>query len=348
MPDRGHPTIEDVAAAAGVSVATVSRALRGLPNVAPSTRELVERAAVELQYRPDPSASRLAAGRTMTVAMAVPVVDSWYFSRVMAGAEAVLADAGYDLLVFSVGGDSARRRVLTGPLVKRADGLIVVDIHVPAAELEELAESGVRVASIGVETDHAHCVLVDDHRVGVMAVRHLVELGHERVGLIGGLIDDPMRFPVPVERRRGYRTALADAGRPHRPEYEVSGNFSVEGGAEAMDRLLALPDPPTGIFAMSDEMAFGALRAIWAAGGRVPDDFSIVAVDDHEFSTVVGLTTIRQQVAEHGAVAARLILEQLRVDEESFTRHEIDVDLIERTSTSAPPLTQPPGNPATR
>lgn len=332
-----QPTIEDVAAAADVSVATVSRALRGLPNVAPSTRSLVEEVARELNYRADPSASRLARGRTSTVAMAVPLLDGWYFSRVIAGAEAVLADAGYDLLVFAVDGDAARQRVLTGPLVKRADGLIVVDLHVPDDDYEQLARSGVRMASIGVETDQAHCVHVNDYRIGAMATRHLLDLGHDRIALIGGLVDDPMRFPVPVQRRRGYRSALEENDKPFRPEYEVSGNFSLTGGAEAMAQLLALPQPPTAVFAMSDEMAFGALGTIWRAGLQVPRDLSIVAVDNHEFADVVGLSTVHQQVSEHGAAAARLVLEDLRVDDAPRARHEIDVELTLRTSTGPPP-----------
>ena len=318
-------------------MATVSRALRGLPNVAPSTRALVEEVAQGLNYRADPSASRLARGRTSTVAMAVPLVDGWYFARVIAGAEAVLADAGYDLLVFAVDGDAAKRRVLTGPLVKRADGLIVVDLHVPDDDYEQLARSGIRVASIGVETDNANCVHVDDHRIGAMATRHLLDLGHERIALIGGLVDDPMRFPVPVRRRLGYRSALEERDVPIRAGYEVSGNFSMTGGSEAMMQLLALPDPPTAVFAMSDEMAFGALGAIWRAGLQVPQDLSVIAVDNHEFATVVGLSTVHQHVSEHGAVAARLVLEDLRASDSPRARHEIDVELTLRTSTAPPP-----------
>ena len=193
------------------------------------------------------------------------------------------------------------------------------------------------MASIGVETDLAHCVHVDDHRIGAMATRHLLDLGHERIALIGGLVDDPMRFPVPVRRRLGYRSALEENDVPVRPGYEVSGNFSMAGGSEAMMQLLALPEPPTAVFAMSDEMAFGALGAIWRAGLQVPQDLSIVGVDNHEFATVVGLSTVHQQVSEHGAAAARLVLEDLRVDDAPMARHEIDVELTLRTSTAPPP-----------
>lgn len=330
-------TIEDVAAAAGVSVATVSRALRGLPNVAPGTRERVQKVARELRYRPDPSASRLATGRTNAVAMAVPVLDSWYFAQVMAGAEAVLSHAGYDLLLFSIDSDQTRRRVLSGPLVKRADGLILVDLRVPPDESDELAAFGVKVVTIGFEVDGASMVAVNDRWIGRTAVEHLLGLGHRRIALMAGLPDDPMRFAVPEHRREGYVAALAAEGVEPRDDYEVSGNFSVAGGQEAMERLLDLPEPPTAVFAMSDEMAFGAMRAVWDRGLRVPHDISVIGVDDHDFSHVIELTTIQQEVGEHGAVAARMMLEHLHDPKMLGRRHEATTKLVARRSTAPPP-----------
>ena len=136
MSDTGRPgsvTIDDVAAAAGVSVATVSRALRGLPNVAPATAERVRTVANELRYRPAPFAAGLAAGRTSTAAMAVPLLDSWYFAQVMAGAEAALSIAGYDLLLVAIDSEPTRHRVGRGPRVKRADGPILAAAWAPLA-----------------------------------------------------------------------------------------------------------------------------------------------------------------------------------------------------------------------
>lgn len=331
-------TIEDVARKAGVSVATVSRALRGLPNVAPSTRLRVQTVADELHYRADPSASRLAAGRTRSVAMAVPLLDSWYFSKVMAGAEAVLGDAGYDVLTFAIDSDERRRRVLGGPLVKRVDGLILVDLRIPDHEVAALSE--VALVSIGFVVDGASSVMVDDRRLAHGAVTHLLDLGHRAIGLVGGLTDDPLRFAVPAQRQHGYRTAIVDAGLTPRPDLEVHGNFSIEGGAEAAAMLLDLPEPPTAIFAMSDEMAFGVMREVWARGLQVPGDVSVVGVDDHDFASVVGLTTVQQQVAAHGAVAARLLLAQLADPPLAIapepTVHVAESALVVRSSTAPP------------
>ena len=326
-------TIEDVARAAGVSVATVSRALRGLPNVAPSTRERVREVADTLHYRADPSASRLATGRTRTIAMAVPILDSWYFSKVMAGAEAVLGDEGYDLLLFAVDGDARRRRVLGGPLVKRADGLIIVDLRVPDDEAVALVGNGIGLVSIGFEIAGASAVMVDDCGIAERAVDHLVELGHRDIALLGGLSDDPLRFAVPEQRRLGYRRALARHGITERTDLWAQGNFSIEGGREAMAALLDTTSPPTAVFAMSDEMAFGAMREIWDRGLRVPEDVSVMGVDDHEFSVVVGLTTIQQEVAEHGALAARLLLEQLVEPDRSTATHTASTRLVIRSTT---------------
>lgn len=328
-------TIEDVALAAGVSVATVSRALRNLPNVAPSTREKVQAVADELQYRPDPSASALAAGRTRTVAMAVPVLDSWYFTQVMAGAEAVLSGAGYDLLLFSVDTDERRQRLLAGPLLKRADGLIVVDLRIPDGEAAALLASSVEVVAVGIEIPGASAVVVDDHRIAFEAVTHLASLGHRRIALIEGLPDDPLRFHVPAERRRGYADALAAAGHHEDNELVVAGNFSVEGGREAMARLLDASEPPTAVFAMSDEMAFGALRELWDRGLDAPCDVSVIGVDDHDFASIVGLTTVQQEVARHGEVAARMLLDRLDTGVRDIVRHTPTATFIER-STAGP------------
>lgn len=331
-------TIGDVAKLAGVSEATVSRALRGLPNVAPSTRARVQEIADRIDYRADPAASRLAAGRTRTVAVAVPALNSWYFAQVMAAAEAVLTDAGYDLLLFRADGDASRRHLTHGPLVKRADGLIVVDLSLSADETKALRSAGVAVVTIGMDTDEFSSVGVDDVGVADLAVGHLIGLGHQRIAILAGPKDDPMRFDVPRKRCDGYVKALTEAGLPVDPELERIGNFSVAGAVEAMCELLDLDEPPTAVFAMSDEMAFGALRAIWQRDLAVPGDISVVGVDDHEFSSVVGLTTVAQDVAKHGTAAAQILLQQLGEPDVAPVHREVPIELVVRTTT-APPST---------
>lgn len=309
-------TIEDVASAAGVSVATVSRALRGLPNVAPSTRDRVVEIARNISYRPDPAASRLAAGRTKTVAIAVPNLVGWYCSQVVGGAEAVLSEAGYDLLVIGVTGDEARERFLRDAvsLDRRADGLILVDLWLSDDQAAELAATDIHVVTIGFECDAISSVVLDDVAVGRDATNHLLDLGHGDIGLIEGLPGSPLRFAVPLRRRQGFDDALRARGIEPNPEAIVAGNFSVEGGEEAMTRLLQLERRPTAVFAMSDEMAMGALKAVRSAGLSVPDDLSIIGVDNHELAHVLDLTTVRQNVADKGATAARWIVTDLEAD----------------------------------
>jgi LacI family repressor for deo operon, udp, cdd, tsx, nupC, and nupG len=330
--------IEDVAAAAGVSVATVSRAVRGLPNVAASTRERVNLVATELGYRPDPVASRLAAGRARTVIVLVPHLSSWYFSNVVAGAEAVCAEAGYDFLILGVGSlDECHRLLNEGHhLERRADGIILVNLPATDAQVRSLGERGVCISSVGYVVDDCPSVRVDDHAVGLLAATHLVELGHRRIGLISGTSEDPMNVEVPRLRHDGFVQGLAAHGITLDPDLVASGSFGIDGGSEAMTALLAVPEAPTAVFAMSDEMAFGALMVLGERGARVGEGISLIGVDDHEFAKVVGLTTIRQKVAEQGAAAARGLLELLERPQGDVhvNIHDAPVELVVRTSTA--------------
>lgn len=335
LPLRRDPaTIEDVARVAGVSLATVSRALRGLPNVAAVTRERVQKVAEELGYRPDPNASRLATGKSRTVGVAVPYISQWYFSQVLAGVEAVLADEGYDLLLISVGTDDAKRRfVHEWPnLQRRVDALIIVDLGFDADELALFEQDQALVVTIGYDFAAFSAVTIDNRAAAQLAVSHLTGLGHRRIGLIGDDPDGPMSFAVPNERRQGYLDALGAVGVEADPELEKPGSFTIDGGADAMRRLWRLDDRPTAVFAMSDEMAFGAMRYAKDSGIAIPEDLSIVGFDDHDLSSLVGLTTIRQPVSESGAAAARLVLESL-VAQGTTAHNRAATRLIVRTST---------------
>lgn len=333
---RPRATIEDVAAAAGVSVATVSRALRGLPNVAPATREHVEQIAAGLSYRADPAASRLAAGRSHSIALAVPILNGWYFSQVVAGAEAVCSEAGYDMIVIGVTGDRERQALVDteASLHRRVDGIVLVDIGVEQSELRTLREHGVRVVAVGAECDGVPSVGIDDVAVGDTATSHLIELGHRRIGLIAGEHESPLQFVVPGLRQRGFEAALERAGLRHDRTLRGNGHFSITGGHAAMAHLLSLEEPPTAIFAMSDEMAFGALLAAREADVDIPGDVSLIGVDDHELAVVVGLTTVRQLVTEQGARATRVLLDELGGAAADVAHVETPIELVVRTTTA--------------
>ncbi len=336
---RERATIDDVARKAGVSVATVSRALRGRPNVAPATRAHILRIAAALDYEAHPQASRLASGRTMTVGLVAPLFGLWYAAQVVAGAESVLAADGYDLLIHAVDTPDNRRRFLanTGALRGRVDGLLLVDFFARPEQVRSLHQSGVPAVTVGERIEGFSSLTIDNRRGAEMAVRHLIELGHRRIGLItGDPIPDDLS-PVPDERAAGYHAALAGAGLPDDPALECSGGLAIDGGAASITELLALPSPPTGVFCMSDEMAMGAIGRARELGVRVPEDVSIVGFDDHDLAGAFGLTTIRQPARDMGCWATTMLLDTIEDAAAAPIDREAAVRLVVRNSTAPPP-----------
>lgn len=314
-------TIEDVAAAAGVSVATVSRALRNLPNVAPSTRERVQAVADSLNYVANAAAANLAVGRTTsstaastgTVAAVVPVLDSWYFAKAVAGTEAVLKESNFDLLLYAMTNESERQEFVSGRTdwMRRSDGLIMFDLRLSDSEALRMQANGAKIVTIGTTTPCFPSLMLDEITATRAAVDHLVSKGHRRIGVITGDEKD-LGFRVPILRLEGFRQGLEAVGIERDAELEVPGGFSTEGGREAMAELLKLDDPPTAVFAMSDEMAFGALQLMRQQGLRAPDDIAVVGFDDNDLADLFELTTVRQDVDQIGATAARMILASIQ------------------------------------
>jgi LacI family transcriptional regulator, repressor for deo operon, udp, cdd, tsx, nupC, and nupG len=333
-------TIEDVARRAEVSVATVSRALRDLPNVAPATRERVLAAAYELDYLADPHAARLAGGRNMTVGLIVPTLGSWYHSTLFAAVERAIGEEGYALRSYTLEGPGGVERLLVDlPFRKEVDGLLVADVLQGPDELERIADAKLPMLTIGAWTPFAPSLTVDNVAAARTAVGHLVGLGHQRVAMIG--IDDSEPFPLaaPVDRHRGYVEALRSAGLSVDPRLAVPGPKTFDGGAVAMHQLLALADPPTAIFACSDEMAIAAMQVARDAGFDIPAGLSIVGFDDHDAAEHVGLTTIRQDVGELGARAGNRLLALLDGASATSTPPEHGMHptrLVVRRSTAPP------------
>lgn len=330
-------TIDEVARRAGVSVATVSRALRGLPNVAPSTRQRVEQVAAELHYRGNANASGLASGRSRLIAVAMPVQHSWYFAQIVSGIEAVIRDAHYDLLLYSVDTEDARRRFMTqqAPYRNRVDGLVIVDLALPRSEIDAMVDAGVSVVTVGFDTGSFDAVRIDDRRASAEVVRHVLARGHRRVGLVSGGMTD-LKFSVPGERLAGYRDALEARGIGFDPDLVERGDFSLEGAGEATQRLLDLDDPPTAIFSMSDEMAYSVIHVANERGLRVPEDLSVVGFDCHELSSMFSLTTVHQPVEEIGGEAASRLIRRVEGAQGAPTVTRVATTLRVRGSVSAP------------
>ena len=337
-------SIFDVATKAGVSPATVSRALRGAPNVSAATRERVAAVARELAYVASPAASRLASGRTSTIGIVVPFIDRWFFTRVVQGAEAVVRAAGYDLLLYNLADMHGRERFFDRiPLRRKVDGVIMVDVATGPREEAQLGELGVPVTVVGGTARGVGTVGIDDAEGVRMAVSHLAHLGHRQVGMLCGELADGLARDVPGRRRDSFRRAVAEAGMETSPDWVVIEPWGLEGGAAATGRLLCGRRLPTALLAESDEIAFGALRTLHLAGLEVPGHMSVIGFDDHEMASIVNLTTIAQPVLEQGEIAARLLLDALNGHAGPSARVTLPTRLVVRGSTAPPGQGRLPG-----
>lgn len=338
--------IEEVAGRAGVAVSTVSRALRDLPGVSSGTRDRIKAIAAEVGYVASPSASRLATGVTGTVAVVVPDATKWFFGQVIAGAGAALRAAGRDVLLYELGDEEGRNRFFAEQrLHGRADAVLVLSLQLTAAETRTLRDLEVPVVVLGRRSEYFCSVLVDDRAAARTAVRHLLNLGHRRIGLIG--INDDAEVTTgslaPPSRIAGYRQSLLAAGIQVEEGWQQFETNSVAGGAAAMTRMLSAQVLPTAVFAASDEMAFGALGVVRAAGMSVPGDISFVGFDNHDLSPVLELTTIDQDVRGQGQAAAGLLLDALRSDSPAWpspTTRSVETHLVLRRSTRPPGSTR--------
>lgn len=333
-------SISDVAARAGVSVATVSRALRGLPNVAEATRKRVLQAAAELDYVVNPNASRLAAGHNHAVGVVMPSADGWYFHHVLAGVQDVLSRQGFDMLLYTLPTPEAREQFLTRlPFRKRVDGLVLIDIPLTDPEQRMLAGLDTTLVSVGEGGSHFPLIKIDNRRGARLATDYLLDLGHRRVGLISGPLDDPMRFRVANDRWAGWADALTARGLTVEPTWMVQGEFTMEDGVAGMTSLLQQAPGLTAVFCMSDEMAIGAMRVLDEQRIRVPQDLSLVGFDGHDIDEYLGLTSVAQPMAGLGTAAAEALIASINGSTPLGFPKILPVSLIVR-STTAPPQRQ--------
>ena len=308
MPAR---SITDVAAASGVSIATVSRALRGLPNVSERTRAIVRKAADDLGYVASSSASGLASGRTMSMGVLVPSLEQWFCAGALEGIDAVLRAADYDLILFTVGHHAAERdRLFRHALQRRrTDALIVLCVDLDQAERELLTGLGHPIVSVGARTRGVRHIDVDHLDAARVATSHLVELGHTHIAHLAGVTRPGFARETIGLRRRGYERALHDAGIEPRPDWSIRADFDTARAREAMADLLGRPGQrPTAVVADSDELAVGALLAASSLGLRVPADLSVIGIGDKSFAKAFDLTTVAVKPYEQGVAAARMLL----------------------------------------
>ncbi len=335
-------SIHDVARHTGVSTATVSRALRGLPNVSPKTREAVEAAAAELGYVPSPSAAGLSSGRHRAIGVVIPSMGRWFYTEVVEGVDSVLRREGYDAFLVNLGaGPGQRERLFHNALLrKRADAVIALGIDFSKEERRELRSLQMPAIVVGAPVRGLRSVGIDDDTATALAVNHLLALGHTRIAHIGGENEYGMDYTVALLRRSAWHDLLAGHGIEPRDDWFLSAGFLMPAAKVAALELLSRPDRPTAVFAGSDEMAFGVILAAGELGIRVPEDLSVIGIDDHAWSEAFGLTTVRQDPQAQGATAARVVLDAL---DGALTRQRIiraECSLVLRRTT-APPAASP-------
>jgi LacI family transcriptional regulator len=331
-------TITAIAREAGVSVPTVSRVLNGRSDVAPSTRERVEELLRTHGYRRRATRTRVSSS---LIDLVFNDLDSPWAVEIIRGVEDVAHAAGVGTVVSAIHRRSTSARQWLQNLRTRAtDGVIFVtsDLTPPLhAELRRLNIPMVVVDPAGVPAIDVPTIGATNWAGGLAATEHLLSLGHRRIGFISG----PKRLLCSRARLDGYRAGLEAAGMELLEELIHPGDFYHESGYAGAAALLARPNPPTAIFAASDQMAFGAYEAVRRLGLRVPDDVSVIGFDDLPEAKWASppLTTIRQPLAEMGLLAARTVLRLAQGEEIETPRVELATELVVRHSTA--PLPHP-------
>jgi DNA-binding LacI/PurR family transcriptional regulator len=330
-------TIRDVARVAGVGLGTVSRVLNNSPLVSPATRQRVLAVIAELRYNPSQIARNFARGKTLTVATIAPFFTRPSVVERLRGIEAALAADGYHLVVFNV--ETVARRdecLLEVPRNDRADGLLIISLAPRPAEAAALRETGMPVVLIDACADALPGVSIDDVAGGELATQHLISLGHRRIAFIGDPLEDPLTFNFTSSRDRlaGYQRALAAAGLPLRSEYQCHGLHGRYEARVLARELLALPEPPTAIFAASDTQAMGVLEAARDFAVTVPQKLSVIGFDDIDIAEHIGLTTIRQPLFESGARAVEQLMLLLSKAEPAPSAERLPIELVVRGTTA--------------
>jgi LacI family transcriptional regulator len=332
-------TIREIADLAGVSIATVSRVLNGREDVSDETREAVRRVIRENGYTANRNARGLSAGRTGLVGVLVPLVYPVYFSAILAGASEALYEQEMRVVLSPTQHQHEREVSLLDRLMHggATDGALIVLPEESSEELERALDAGYPFVVVDplMPLDERIPSVSAAHMSGAdQAMRHLLSLGHRRIGAITG----PPGWVATEDRRRGYRAALASAGIPLDPALEVEADFEITEGEEAAGSLLDMHNPPTAVFAFNDNIAIGTMRAARSRGLRIPEDISIVGFDDVEHATIVTprLTTVRQPLAEMGRTAVSLLIRLLEHQSFETLNVQLATRLVVRESTAAP------------
>jgi DNA-binding LacI/PurR family transcriptional regulator len=333
---RQRPTIYDVARLAGVSTATVSRALNGTGHIAPATHATIEAAVEQLGYRPNTIARSLVMRSTQTIALLLPDITNPFYAALVSGIQQTALAHGWTMLLCTTESDAEREEHYLGVLrAKQVDGVLVDGLVLPSDRIARFVEDGFPIVCLDRDIDSRSIpvVQVDNRLGGRIATRHLIDLGHRRIAHVTGAGE----LGISDERLAGYRDALTEVGLPVDFQLVEEGRFTDEGGHDAARKLLEREPDLTAIFAANDLSALGVLNAMAEVGKRVPEDVSVVGFDDLHLSAYTSppLTTIRQPAIAIATLATEILIGLTRGQPNDQMRHLLEPELVVRGSTEA-------------
>jgi len=308
--------IKDIARLANVSHTTVSRALNNKSRIRAETKEKILSIARELNYRPDFIARSLVMKRTKTLGLVITTIANPFYTELSKGIEAMAVQLGYNIILCSTHSDlSTEKKYIEMLRSKGVDGIVFSSAHREDPNIVDLAEEGFPIVLVNRRTYHpvvkgkVDYVGVDNVRGGFLAVEHLIRMGHQRIGMLGGSSESS----VGLERLEGGKKALSAYGLELKGDYFLEGDFLKESGYQGGKEFLRMSEPPTGIFATNDYMALGTYQAIAEEGIKVPEEMALVGFNDIEFTSMKGieLTTIGQKKYEMGTFAVKTLVERI-------------------------------------
>ncbi|MEE4311744.1 MAG: LacI family DNA-binding transcriptional regulator [candidate division KSB1 bacterium] len=315
-------TIYDVAKKAGVGIGTVSRVINNSPHLSIKTKLKVEKVIKELKYQPHAMAQSLARKKTNTVACIVPDFTGYFFVEMLCGIQRECSTLGYDLILYSVDEIEKKEMFLKRTLrEKKVDGVLFLSLDISDKEADRFIQADFPIVLVDSFHPKLDSIMVENEEGAFLATDHLLQLGHRKVGVITGHLDS---VPANV-RLEGYKRALNHCKIQLNDQYisisSMNGDteersnhgFNKKAGYNAMMRLLDKnSDPPTAVFVSSDIQALGAINAVMDRGLKVPEDIAIVGFDDIELAAWVGLSTMRQPMAEMGSLAVSRLFEKIQ------------------------------------
>lgn len=326
-------TISDVAKAAGVSVATVSRVINGIANVSPETTAKVTKAIQELDYRPNLLGRNLRRTKSERILVLLPNISNPFYSEIVKGIEDVANRNGYNIMLCNTDSDIKREKKYIKMLKTRlADGAILMASEISCEELTELAKEVSMVQCCeykeGIPVSH---VSIDNEKAAYKATKHLISLGHRKIAFIGA----NNQFLSSNLREKGYLRALSDEGIEPNPDYLCYGDYSYKSGLRNMKKLLNLQERPTAVFCVSDVMAIGAIRLAMEENLKIPEDLAVCGFDNIHFSWMFtpSVTTIAQPMYDLGCTAMDALIRIIEGKSSEVIHYFLEYELIIREST---------------